>query len=228
MSPSCSHIVVTKSWVDRPPVTELFTSNGSRLMEVEAADISDLPSSWRWPEPVTTVAADGVTPIYGQIFFPSDFDPDESYPVIDLAPCDPRYSYAYLGAFALDPLSCARYMHAAAFAELGFIVTNLSGRGSAYRSKAFHDHAHGQMHKGNDLDDHVEGLRQLASTRSWMDLDRVGAVELGGSMGQLRLCCLIPNFTRLGYPLRCLILGSRRPPRFTWVIQTKSIIRLPF
>jgi dipeptidyl-peptidase 4 len=58
-------------------------------------------------------------------------------------------------------------------AALGFAVAVIDGRGTPLRSKAFQDHCRGP-YDSDYLEDHVAAIRQLAATRPWLDLDRVG------------------------------------------------------
>jgi len=67
-----------------------------------------------------------------------------------------------------------------AFAELGFIVINVDGRGLPLRSKAFHDYSYGRMYDPGTLADHVTALRQLAERHAFIDLARVGIMGHSG------------------------------------------------
>jgi dipeptidyl-peptidase 4 len=183
VSPLGDFAVVTNTRPDRPPVSAVFDRNGEEVMVLETADASTLPKGWVWPEPVQMVGADNFTDIRGVVFKPSNFDPSQQYPVIDIAFTSPFYAAVPHGAFGVDTMTGYFYMSAAALAELGFIVVMIDGRGSAYRSKAFHDHAYGKIECGSELNDHVAGIKQLAETRSYMDLARVGIMDWGGSCG---------------------------------------------
>ncbi len=198
VSPTGDYFVVIKTRVDMAPITELRRRDGSLAMIVAETDVSGLPEGWQWPEPVHMLAADGETDIYGVIFRPSDFDPEKTYPVIDVAFTNPFYSAVPKGAFGIDTIVGYFYMSAAALAELGFIVTMIDGRGSVYRSKAFHDHAYGCVERGSDLADHVAGIRQLAETRPFMDIDRVGIMDWGGSYGPVYGMLKYPDFYKVG------------------------------
>ena len=184
ISASSQFVVMARSRVDEAPVTELRNRQGEIVLTVETADISGLPESWQWPEPVSMKADDGSTDIYGVVFRPSNFDPDKQYPVLDFGMAASMYSFLPVGAFLpisaetglQNPLGNAYYMGLAALAELGFIVTSMDGRGTPYRSKAFNDFAYGSFLEGGGLVDHVAGIKQLAERYPYMDLDRVGII----------------------------------------------------
>ena len=188
------YLVTTRSRADQVPVSLLFSREGKELIALEEADISGLPSNWQWPEPVKLIAADGETDIYGLVYRPSDFSPDQSYPVIDNVFSQPSGIIAYKG---FD--QSHHYMCAAALAELGFIVVAIDGRGTPFRSRAFLDHADGWLTSGSDLTDHIAGLKQLAERYPYMDLDRVGI--FGGwttSVGPLNGLLQYPDFYKVG------------------------------
>ena len=180
LSPTGNYAVVTRSRVDQAPVTELRDRNGSCVLDVETADISGLPEGWQWPEPFTTKADDGETDIYGVLFRPSDFDPNKKYPVLDFGMTVPFYAVAPSGAFlqgAADPTGNLFYMTLSALAELGFVVTAIDGRGTPYRSKAFHNFGYNDFMNSGGMVDHVAGIKQLAKKNPFMDIDNVGIVS---------------------------------------------------
>lgn len=190
--------VVTRSRADEAPVSLLVDRTGREIMDVEVADMSGLPENWQWPEPVKMVAADGETEIYGLLYKPSDFSPEISYPVIDMAFCNPEYTFLSQGSFTNGILLGMPYFNAAALAELGFIVVQIDGRGVAFRDKAFQDQSYGWTVSASKLEDHVEGIRQLTDRFPYMDLDRVGiAAHLGGA-GAVEGLLYHPEFFKVG------------------------------
>jgi dipeptidyl-peptidase 4 len=85
----------------------------------------------------------------------------------------------------------------AVFAALGFAVVVVDGRGSALRSKAFQDVARGSG-DGLFVDDHVAAITQLAETRPWLDLDRVGIYgHSAGGYGSTRAMLQRPDFFKV-------------------------------
>jgi dipeptidyl aminopeptidase/acylaminoacyl peptidase len=65
-------------------------------------------------------------------------------------------------------------------AELGFVVVQIDGMGTNWRSKAFHDVCWKNL-GDSGFPDRIAWLRAAAKTRPWMDLERVGIY--GGSAG---------------------------------------------
>jgi dipeptidyl aminopeptidase/acylaminoacyl peptidase len=81
-----------------------------------------------------------------------------------------------------------------AFAELGFIVINVDGRGTPLRSKAFHDESYGHLDDPGMLADHVATLRQLGERHAWLDLARVGIMgHSGGGYASVRALLEYPD-----------------------------------
>ena len=192
------YFIDSASTVDTPPVSGVRDWAGRVLVELERADISKLSAlGWTPPERFHVTAADGVTDIYGVLYRPMGFDPAQRYPVVDslypgpnvtrVEPCfDP-------GGMGLD---------AEPIAALGFVVVAMDGRGTPGRSKAFHDASYGHLADAGCLADHVAALRQLAQTRPWMDLDRVGAFgHSGGGFATVRAMLEFPEVYRAGVAL---------------------------
>ncbi|MFF3016643.1 DPP IV N-terminal domain-containing protein [Streptomyces sp. NPDC057939] len=192
------YFIDSASTVDTPPVSRVRDWAGRVLVELERADIGKLTATgWTAPERFRVKAADGVTDIYGVLYRPRGFDPSRRYPVVDnvypgpqvnrVAPCfDP-------GGMGLD---------AEPLAALGFVVVALDGRGTPGRDKSFHDASYGRLADAGCLADHVAALRQLAGSRPWMDLDRVGAFgHSGGGFAAARAVLDHPEVFRAGVAL---------------------------
>lgn len=114
---------------------------------------------------------DGVTDIHGIILGPSDFDPARRYPVIENAYAGPQDSHVPV---AWRP----SFGSMSQLAELGFVVVQADGMGTANRSKAFHDVCHKNLGDAG-FPDRIASIRAAAATRPWIDLSRVGIY--GGS-----------------------------------------------
>jgi dipeptidyl-peptidase 4 len=198
MPDTMEYFIDSASTVDTPPVTTVRDWSGRVLVELERADITKLTAAgWTPPERFCVKAADGVTDIYGVLYRPRGFDPGQRYPVVDsvypgpnltrVEPCfDP-------GGMGLD---------AEPIAALGFVVVAIDGRGTPGRSKAFHDASYGHLADAGCLADHVAVLRQLAETRPWMDLDRVGAFgHSGGGFAAVRAMLDFPEVYKAGVAL---------------------------
>jgi dipeptidyl aminopeptidase/acylaminoacyl peptidase len=170
VSPSKQYFVDTHSSNTRPPVSELRSAEGELLLELARADSKGLEAiGWTPPEEFIAKADDGTTDLYGVLFKPRDFDPNQRYPVIDLI---------YAGPFTtMVPNSYAPFSilprRAGALAQLGFVTFIVDCRGTTERGKAFQDASYGRIGQ-IEIPDHVAVLRQLAARRPYMDLDRVG------------------------------------------------------
>ncbi|MES2697576.1 MAG: DPP IV N-terminal domain-containing protein [Verrucomicrobiota bacterium] len=182
-SPDRSCFVDTWSRVDLPPVSVLRrASDGALICELERADATALlASGWRMPERFVAKGRDGTTDIHGIITKPSTFDPAQSYPVIE-------HIYAGPHGFSV-PKDWSREIDTHALAELGFIVVQIDGMGTNWRSRAFHDVAWRNL-KDAGFPDRIAWLRAAATTRPWLDLARVG-IYGGSAGGQNALAALL-------------------------------------
>jgi dipeptidyl aminopeptidase/acylaminoacyl peptidase len=166
-SPNGEHIIDTYSRVDMPPVTELRrVKDGSLVCELERADWTALlATGWRAPERFVAKGRDGQTDIYGVIFAPSALDPAKQYPVIENIYAGPQDSYA--------PKHFSAFHSSQELAELGFIVVQIDGMGTANRSKKFHDVCWKNLVDAG-LPDRILWMKAAAATRPWMNLEKVG------------------------------------------------------
>ncbi|GAA3935084.1 S9 family peptidase [Chitinophaga oryziterrae] len=166
-SPSKTYYLDTYSRPDLPPVTELHrTSDGKLIMEVERADLKDyLAMGMRLPEVFHTKARDGQTDIWGVVCRPRHFDSTYRYPVIENIYAGPQDAFV--------PKTFMPYGEMQSLAELGFIVVQIDGMGTANRSKAFHDRCwHNLADAG--LPDRILWIKALAARYPYVDTSRVG------------------------------------------------------
>ncbi|GAB3399122.1 S9 family peptidase [Flindersiella endophytica] len=198
LSPGNDYFVDSASTVDTPPATTVRDWTGRVLAELERADIGKLTDvGWTPPERFRVKAADGVTDIYGVLYRPRGFDPEQRYAVVDTIYPGPQVNRV---APSFDPGGMG--LDAEPLAALGFVVIALDGRGTPGRSKAFHDFSYGNLASAGGLDDHVAALRQLAETRPWMDLDRVGMFgHSGGGFATVRAMLDHPEVYQVGAAL---------------------------
>ena len=185
------------SKVDVPAVSVLRDGTGAIVADLEKADATALyAAGWQPPERVVVKAADGVTDIYCAIYKPHDFDASKTYPVLDEIYAGPQVSTAAL-RFPLAGGAMTAERSGAIFAALGFVVVAVDARGTALRHKDFQDHE--RLHGvGQYVDDHAAAIRQLAETRPWMDLDRVGIYgHSGGGLGSARAILQAPDFFKV-------------------------------
>ena len=162
------------SRVDLPPVHEMRSSEtGEILANLESADASALISAgWTMPERFVAKGRDGVTDIFGVIYKPSHFDPAKKYPIVEEIYAGPHGAHV--------PKSWGLQMRQHQMAELGFVVVQIDGMGTNWRSKSFHDVAAGNLADAG-FPDRKAWIRKAAETRPWMDSNRVGIY--GGSAG---------------------------------------------
>ncbi|MBN1225293.1 MAG: DPP IV N-terminal domain-containing protein [Candidatus Aminicenantes bacterium] len=195
-SPSGKYFTDCYSRLDMPPRSELRSADGKLLKVLEDADMESLfAMGWKFPERFRVKAADGVTDVYGMIVKPMDFDPEKKYPVIDaiypgpqIIRTPPSFN-ALIVSWLWEPQSLA---------ELGFIVVTIDGRGTPFRSKAFHDFSYKNFKDGGALQDHIAGFRQLSATRPYLDLSRVGIFgHSGGGFASTRAILLYPDFYKV-------------------------------
>lgn len=198
-SPSGRYFVDSYSTPDTPPVFVLRDRDGNLVKELEKADISKLEAGGYVPiEPFTVMAADGKTPIYGNLFRPSTFDPSRKYPVIDAIYPGPNMTRSGK-SFGAALYGTFDAFEAQSLAELGFIVVTIDGRGTPLRSRKFVNYSYGRPDKASDLEDHIAGLRQLAERHPYMDLDRVGIDGVsGGGFATARALLTYPEFYKVG------------------------------
>ncbi|MEX0906881.1 MAG: prolyl oligopeptidase family serine peptidase [Gemmatimonadota bacterium] len=173
-SPDGEHYLDLYSRVDSPPVLELRrTSDRQLVMTVESGDMSaQLATGWRPPEVFTAKGRDGVTDIWGIIVRPTNFDPARSYPVVEQIYAGPQGSFV--------PKSFSTYSQLQTLAELGFIVVQIDGMGTANRSKAFHDVAWKDLGDAG-FPDRILWHQAVAAKYPSYDATRVGLY--GGSAG---------------------------------------------
>ena len=167
LSPDNRFAIDTWSRVDLPPVNELRrTDDGKLLCALEKTDASEvLATGWRAPERFVTKGRDGVTDIYGVIFWPKDFDPNKKYPVLEDIYAGPQDSFV--------PKQFAATYRNQALREHGFIVVQIDGMGTSNRSKKFHDVCWKDM-QDSGFPDRILWIKAAAAKYPCMDLDRVG------------------------------------------------------
>lgn len=166
-SPNKKYYIDNYSQVNVPPVTELRrTSDGKLVMELEKADITNWQSLGIRPAEVfVTKARDGVTDIWGVVCRPRDFDSTKKYPVIE---------YIYAGPQdAFVPKYFMPYGEMMSMAQLGFIVVQMDGMGTANRSKAFHDVCWKNLADAG-FPDRILWMKALAAKYPYVDISRVG------------------------------------------------------
>jgi dipeptidyl aminopeptidase/acylaminoacyl peptidase len=150
-----------------PPVIELKrTEDGSKIMELEKADVSAyLATGLKLPEVFHAKGRDGVTDIWGVFFRPRNFDAKKRYPIIEQIYAGPQGSFV--------PKSFVGYSETQSLAELGFIVVQIDGMGTYNRSKAFHDVCWKNLADAG-FPDRILWMKALATKYPYVDTTRVG------------------------------------------------------
>jgi dipeptidyl-peptidase-4 len=173
-SPDRAYLIDTYSRVDLPPVVELRrVKDGSLVREIHHGDWRELLKiGWKRPERFKAAGRDGKTEIYGVIYRPTNFDPSKKYPVIEKIYAGPH------GAFV--PKAFAPWFDTQETAELGFIVVQIDGMETNWRSKAFHDVCARNLADAG-FPDRILWMKAAAAKHPELDLTRVGVY--GGSAG---------------------------------------------
>ncbi len=176
LSPNGEYLIDSYSRVDLAPVTALRkVSDGSKVCDLEKADVSSLKrAGWKAPERFVAKGRDGATDIHGVIVRPTNFDPAKKYPVIEYIYAGP---HGFFAPKAFRPvLSQLQKM-----AELGFLVVQMDGMGTNWRSKAFHDVCWKNLGDAG-FADRIAWIKAAAAKHSEMDLSK-GVGIFGGSAG---------------------------------------------
>lgn len=193
VSPSGALFVDRYSRRDMAPVAVVRGLDGRVLQTIEEANISGLlAQGWQPPTPFKAKARDGVTDVYGYLYFPTDLDPEKAYPVIDYV-----YPGPQIGPIGFRGFSLGGWAAQHSLPELGFIVFTIDAMGTPWRDKAFHD-AYYESMGDNGLPDHISALKQLAITYPQIDLDRVGIFgHSGGGFASTDAILRYPEFFKV-------------------------------
>lgn len=189
LSPDGNHFVDNYSTITTPTTTVLRSmTDGTIVSALAKASVVGVPG-WIGPDVFTALADDGETTIYGQAWKPRDFDPAKKYPVIDASYTGPHTQ--------LFQTRFGRTFAHQAYAEMGFVVVMIDGRGSAGRSKAFHDYSYKNL--GGGLTDHVTAISQFGRENPWVDTTRVGIYgHSAGGYDAGRGMLAYPEFYKVG------------------------------
>ncbi|MEG1553929.1 MAG: DPP IV N-terminal domain-containing protein [Rikenellaceae bacterium] len=160
--------VSSYSRVNTIPTSALYDNFGKKLMELEKADLSLLfEAGYKFPEPFTVKAADGITDLYGVMYKPFDFDSTKVYPIIE-------YVYPGPQTEAVNAYFSSSMTRVDELAQLGFIVITVGNRGgSPQRSKWYHTYGYGNL-RDYGLADKKRAIEILAARHKFIDISRVG------------------------------------------------------
>ena len=161
-SPDATHFVDVAQTHATPPFTRLIDSEGQAVTELAKSDTAQFDRlGLKKVEMFTYLAADGKTPLYGLIHFPSDFDPSRKYPALASV-------YGGPGSGATSE----RFMLPSTTTEYGFLVLTLDSRSNPGRGKRTLDQVYQKLGQV-EIDDMAAGVKALWS-RPYFDRARVG------------------------------------------------------
>jgi dipeptidyl aminopeptidase/acylaminoacyl peptidase len=192
MNDKATFFVDNSSRVDSAPESVLFDAMGNKLMELEKTDVAALlEAGFKYPEPFSVKADDGVTDLYGTMYKPFDFDPSKKYPVI-------LFVYPGPQTESVTKTFSPRNQNVA-LANVGFLVVEVGNRGgSPQRSKWYHNFGYGNL-RDYGLADKKFAVEQLAKRHPWVDLDRVGIYgHSGGGFMTAAAMFVFPDFFKVG------------------------------
>ncbi len=193
LSESNRYFVNNASRVDGTPESVLYDTTGAVVTKLESPDLSPLKEAgFKFPEPFTVKADDGITDLYGVMYKPFDFDPNRKYPII---------AYVYPGpqtesvTKTFNPRSTSVNL-----AQFGFIVVEVGNRGGhPTRSKWYHNFGYGNL-RDYGLADKKAAIEQLAKRHSFIDLNRVGIWgHSGGGFMSAAAILVYPDFFKVAW-----------------------------
>ena len=189
---SSRYAVNNFSRVNTVPSSALVDAvTGRKLLDLEVADFSKLrEAGYRFPEPFTVKAADGVTDLFGVMYKPFDFDSTKKYPLVQ---------YVYPGPQTESVAkSFSTAANEAALAQFGMIVVTVGNRGGhPDRSKWYHNYGYGDL-RDYGLTDKKTAAEQLADRHPFIDIDRVGIYgHSGGGFMSTAAMLVYPDFFKV-------------------------------
>jgi dipeptidyl-peptidase 4 len=164
LSPDDTYIVDVYQTHDQPPATQLLDASGGVVAQIARSDMTEYEKlGLKKAEQFTYLAADGKTPLFGQISFPSNFDPSKKYPTLVTV---------YGGPVLVSNVPTENFAGPNPTCEYGFLVVQVSYRGVPGLGKRAADALYLKLGQ-TEIDDMAAGIRALWS-RPYFDKDRVG------------------------------------------------------
>ncbi|WP_316794248.1 prolyl oligopeptidase family serine peptidase [Pedobacter frigoris] len=187
-SPDYKYFTDSYSQVNIPPVHELRrSSDGKKISDLERADVGFLSkNNVKNAEPFVAKGRDGKTDIYGIVCLPSNLDSTKNYPIVEYIYAGPHDSFV--------PKNFVAYGEMQSLANLGFVVVQMDGMGTANRSKAFHDVCWKNL-ADSGFPDRILWIKAMAKKYAFADTSRVGIFGTSAG-GQSALGALLfhPDF----------------------------------
>jgi dipeptidyl-peptidase-4 len=184
-----SYFVDHYSSLTQPPEDVLLDSKGRTAATVRAADVKKYEGLDLLPiETMEVKAADGIT-LYGHLIKPAGFDPKTKYPLIVAVYGGPGVQTVVDGWNGVDMQQV--------FAQHGYVVWQMDGRGSYDRGHAFETPLYRNLGE-KEVADQALGVRHLIGL-GFIDPERVGITgwSYGGYM-TLRSLLLAPDVFKVG------------------------------
>lgn len=172
VSPDGKFFVDVAQTHDKPAVAQLRDLNGKLIADLTSADMTKFnDAGLKTAEMFTFTAADGKTQLFGQLQFPSNFDPAKKYPVL-------VFVYGGPGSGGLTEA----FANASPLAEYGFLTLKVDARTNSGRGRKILDATYKQLGVA-EMDDIAAGIRSLRS-RPYVDSERVGiyGTSYGGTV----------------------------------------------
>ena len=149
---------------DQPAATQLLDASGKVVAQLAQADTSKFDQlGLKKVEMYTYKAADGKTPLFGTIAFPSNFDPSKKYPTL---------VSVYGGPAAGNNVPTENFATPNPTTEYGFLVVSVSSRAMPGMGKRILDSIYLKLGV-TEMDDMAEGIKALWN-RPYFDKTRVG------------------------------------------------------
>ncbi len=197
-APSGRYFVETHHTDSSPPAHMLKRAqDGALLRTIMLASLTNSAPPPPQIQRFVAKAADGRTDVHGVLMLPPNFDPSRRYPVIERIYGGMQSTMQPFGYWNGEGAHRGDYaMMSEWLAAQGFIVAMMDSPGTPGRGHAYWLARHGSW-PDNVIPDHVAVLRELARTRPWMDMTRVGVSgNSWGGMLALRGMIEAPNFYR--------------------------------
>jgi dipeptidyl-peptidase-4 len=177
IAPDGLHFADVAQAHDVPPVTQLYDAEGKALATLATSDLSAADAlGLKRVELIHFFAADGTTPLWGMLHFPSDFDPAKQYPLLVGVYAGPGSGGAS-ESFTLPN----------ALTEYGFLYATFDSRSAGGRGKRALDAIYGKLGVV-EVDDQAAGVRSLGD-RPYVNRARVGisGTSYGGFVSVMAL-----------------------------------------
>jgi dipeptidyl-peptidase-4 len=196
VSPDGKYFIDVAQAHDQAPVSRLINvATGKTVAELGRSDLSLMEQrGLHKAEMYTYLAADGKTQLHGEIWFPSNFDPSKTYPVL---------TSVYGGPGAGNNVPTETFSGGNAQTEYGFIVVSLSSRAEPGMGKRTLDDVYLKLGQ-TEMDDMANGIKALWS-RPYIDKARVGiyGTSYGGYTALMEI---------LRHPEAFTVASSSSPP----------------